>query len=153
MRRVLAAVAMAAFLSVAAFAAAPMETSQLVDGAGAPMGTSANPLQVTTMPFTRSGDPAILAAGPTPQQYQITQPPGTTSYRFVNPCSVDIRIKTVASLSTTITATTGTRFLARTSETVASTPALTNPRIVSIMTVGDPGLGGCAGELQYGNGQ
>lgn len=46
----------------------------------------------------------------------------------------------MASMSTSATATTGTRFLARTSETVA------------IMTTADPG-GSCAGELQYGIGQ
>ena len=153
MRRALFAIALAFLSAGAVHAAAPMGTSQLVDSGGNSVGTAANPIQVTTMPFTRSGDPVILPATTTAQQYTINQPAGTTSYRFVNPCGVDIRIKSVASLSTSVTATTGTRFLARTSETVASTPAPTNPRIVSIMTTADPGAGGCAGELQYGTGQ
>ncbi|MDP4024493.1 hypothetical protein Q8W71_17860 [Methylobacterium sp. NEAU 140] len=110
-------------------------------------------LAADTTPFYRMGDPFLMQAGPTAQQYQIAQPPGSTSYRFVNPCNVDIRIKTVATASQVVTASTGTRFLARTAETVASTVAPTTPRIVSIMTLGDPGSAGCAGELQYGTGQ
>ncbi len=106
-----------------------------------------------TTPFFRMGDPFVLPATTTPQQYTITQPMGSTSYRLVNPCSVDIRIKSVASLTSTVTATTGTRFLARTAEIVASSPPLTVPRIVSIMTMSDPGAAGCSPELLYGTGQ
>ncbi len=110
-----------------------------------------NPLP---MPFQRSGDPIFLPATATPQQYTVTQPLDTTSYRGVNPCGVDIRIKTVSSMSTQVTASTGTRFLARTAETLSSTanPMGGQTRIVSIMTVSDPGPGGCVFELQYGNG-
>lgn len=106
-----------------------------------------------TTPFFRMGDPFVLPATQTPQQYTINQPQGSTSYRLINPCTVDIRIKSVASLTSTVTVTTGTRFLARTSEVVASSPPLTVPRIVSIMTMGDPGSVGCAPELLYGTGQ
>jgi hypothetical protein len=120
--------------------------------AGLDVPPSANSGMVLPMPFVRSGDPYFLAAGTAPRQYEVSQPPGTTSYRFVNPCEVDIRIKTVASKTESVTATTGTRFLARSSETLASTVPLSNPRIVSIMTVSDPGPAGCVTELQYGNG-
>lgn len=110
------------------------------------------------MPFMRLGDPVILPATTTPRQYQIPQPndPITgqpaVSYRFVNPCSVDVRIRTVSNMTETVTATTGTRFIARTAETLASSPSLTTPRTVSIMTMADPGGPGCSAELQYGRG-
>lgn len=110
------------------------------------------PLAPVPMPFIRAGDPFLLPATTTPTQYQIAQPAGSTTYRFVNPCSVDIRIKTVSSMSDQVTASTGTRFLARTAETLASSPALTNPRTVSIMTLGDPGAAGCTAEIGYGRG-
>lgn len=120
----------------------------LVDKAGQ-LCTSSLP-----MPFMRSGDPYLLPAATTAQQYQITQPAKAKSYRFVNPCGVDIRVKSVGTMSATVSATTGTRFLARTIETLGSTPNPLNGsmRIVSIMTMGDPGPGGCTAELQYGNG-
>lgn len=44
MRRACLVVALAALLSGAAHAAPPMETNQLVDGAGLPFGTPSNPL-------------------------------------------------------------------------------------------------------------
>lgn len=106
-----------------------------------------------TTPFARMGDPNFLPATTTAQQFQIAQPKNATSYRFVNPCSVDIRIRSVASMSEQVTATTGTRFLARTSEVLASTPPLSNPRTVSVIALGDPGPAGCMTELQYGSGQ
>lgn len=128
---------LAALLTGYVRVASPKETNQFVGGDGVPIGTPSNPPMVGTMPFTRSGDPVILPAGTTAQQYQITQPPETTSYRFVNPCGVDVRIRTVLSMSASVTATTDTRFLARTSEMVASMLPLTNPRIVSIMATVD----------------
>lgn len=45
--KLLRLMALVAFLPVAALAAAPMETSQLVDGSGVPLGTFANPLFVS----------------------------------------------------------------------------------------------------------
>ena len=45
--KLLRLMALAAFLPSAALAAAPMETSQLVDGSGVPIGTFANPLFVS----------------------------------------------------------------------------------------------------------
>lgn len=104
-------------------------------------------------PFFRMRDPHFLAAGTTPTQYVIEQPTGSTSYRLVNPCSVDIRIRTVATVSDTVTPTIGTRFLARTSEVLASSPPYMPTRTVSVMTVADPGPAGCTIELQYGTGQ
>lgn len=105
-------------------------------------------------PFYRmQADPYILPAGTTPQQMAIPQPVGATSYRIVNPCQVDIRLKTVPTTSQQVTATTGTRILARTVEVLASSQTLSNPRIVSIMTLGDPGAAGCAVEFTYGSGQ
>lgn len=105
-------------------------------------------------PFMRSGDPNLMTATTTPKQYALVQPVNTTSYRGVNPCNVDIRIKTVPDMSTTVTATTGTRFLARTSETLGSTanPIPGSTRYVSIMTLADPGSTPCVFELGYGNG-
>lgn len=106
-----------------------------------------------TTPFFRMRDPHFLAAGTVPKQYVIDQPTGSTSYRFVNPCSVDVRIKTVPTTNDTVTPTIGTRFLARTSEVLASSPPFTPTRTVSVMAVADPGPAGCTVELQYGTGQ
>lgn len=110
-------------------------------------------LAADTTPFYRMGDPFILPVSIKPRQYQIDQPPGSTSYRMTNPCTVDIRIKTVGSLTATVTTSTGTLFLARTAEVVASSPPLTTPRIVSVMAMSDPGAAGCSPELLYGTGQ
>lgn len=106
-----------------------------------------------TTPFFRMRDPHFLAATATPKQYVIEQPTGSTSYRLVNPCSVDIRIKTVSSMVETVGPTIGTRFLARTAEVLASSPPYMTTRTVSVMTVADPGPTGCTIELQYGTGQ
>lgn len=107
-------------------------------------------------PFMRSGDPFIFPAGTTAAQYTISQPSGTTSYRIVDPCNVDIRIKSVPDTNTSVTLTTGTRFLSRTAEAVASVANPLGPsaidRIISIMTTSDPGSAGCSVELSYGNG-
>lgn len=115
------------------------------------MATAANAADTT--PFFRMRDPHFLAAGTTPAQYVIEQPTGSTSYRLVNPCSVDIRIRTVSSLTDSVNLTIGTRFLARTAEVLASSPPFMPTRTVSVMTVGDPGPAGCTVELQYGTGQ
>jgi hypothetical protein len=107
-------------------------------------------------PFMRSGDPFFFDAGTTPAQTTVNQPPNTTSYRLVNPCGVDIRIKSVASMTSTVGPMTGTRFLARTAETMASTAnplgATAIDRIISVWAVSDPGAAGCTIELTYGNG-
>lgn len=107
-------------------------------------------------PFMRSGDPFFFPAGTNPQQYDVQQPANTTSYRLVNPCGVDIRIKSVASMTSTVGPMTGTRFLARTAETMASTlnplGASSVDRIISVWAVSDPGSAGCTVELTYGNG-
>ena len=107
-------------------------------------------------PFMRSGDPFFFAAATSPAQYDVQQPANTTSYRLVNPCGVDIRIKSVVSMTSTVGPMTGTRFLARTAETMASTA---NPlgsesidRIIYVWAVADPGSAGCTIELTYGNG-
>ncbi|WP_164712288.1 hypothetical protein [Methylobacterium currus] len=105
-------------------------------------------------PFYRmQSDPYLLPSTTAPAQYPIPQPVGATSYRIVNPCQVDIRLKTVATTSSQVTASTGTRILARTVEVLASSPSLSNPRIVSIMTMADPGAAGCTVEFTYGSGQ
>jgi hypothetical protein len=93
-------------------------------------------------PFMRSGDPFFFPAATTPQQYDVQQPGSTTSYRLVNPCGIDIRIKSVASLTSTVGPMTGTRFLARTAETMASTAnplgATAIDRIISVLGCGGP---------------
>ena len=104
-------------------------------------------------PFFRKGDPILIPAVQTAKQYQIDQPAGSNSYRLVNPCSVDIRITTVRSMSDAITPSRGTRFLARTVEVLASSPPFTVPRTISIIALGDPGPSGCTVELSYGTGQ
>jgi hypothetical protein len=106
-----------------------------------------------TTPFFRMRDPHFLSATTAPKQYVIEQPTGSTSYRLVNPCSVDIRIKTVSSMVESVGPTIGTRFLARTAEVLASSPPFMTTRTVSVMTVADPGPAGCTVELQYGTGQ
>ncbi|GEP12804.1 hypothetical protein [Methylobacterium gnaphalii] len=131
-------------------------------------------------PFMRAADPFLLPATSTPQQYLITQPEKTASYRGVNSCLMaDVRIKTVkasapitstptpypgvskvTSPTATVSEMTGTRFMARWGEWLGSTP---NPmggqqRIISIMLVPIPGtstdISGltCIFELGYGNG-
>lgn len=137
-------------LAAIAFGAAPAVAQMMSNGQ---LQTSVSALPVQP-PFMRSGDPVLLPATTTPKQYAITQPPGTASYRGVNPCAVDVRIKTVPDMSTSITAGTGTRFLARTSETLGSTqnPNTGSTRYVSIMALSDPGSAGCTFELGYGNG-
>lgn len=107
------------------------------------------PLNVMTAPFVRSTmDPVIFdSVTTTPKQFAISKPAGATTYRFVNPCDVDVRVRKVGSLSETVTATTGVRYLARTVEVIGTS----NPSFVSIMAakaLSEP----CAPELQYGNG-
>lgn len=114
---------------------------------------SAPALAADNTPFYRKGDPNLLPATQTARQYQIQQPAGSNSYRLVNPCNVDIRITTVRNMSDPITTTTGTRFLARSVEVLASSPPLSVPRTVSIIALGDPGPNGCTVELSYGTGQ
>ena len=108
------------------------------------------PMTVLSNPFIRSGtgDPIIFdGVTTTPKQFAITKPADATSYRFVNPCNVDVRIRKVASLSESVTLTTGTRFMARSSETLGTS----EPKFVSIMATAAP-TGECAPELQYGRG-
>jgi hypothetical protein len=144
-----------------------------------------SPMSPVPHPFERAGDPNFIPATATPQNYYITQPVNTSSYRAVNPCiNADVRIKTVlapAPVATTptsypgvsqitspvvnpISPISGTRFTARATETLGSTP---NPnttssvmRAVSIMLVPVPGYSTaadianqtCVFELGYGNG-
>ena len=115
----------------------------------APCGGMAGPMNVMTMPFVRTSPDPIIFGGvtTTPKQFAISKPANATTYRFVNPCDVDVRIRRVGSLSETVTATTGIRYLARTSEVVGTS----NPEFVSIMSTDAPSKP-CAPELQYGNG-
>lgn len=101
-----------------------------------------------TAPFFRLGDPLFFDIGPEARQFTIKPPMGATSYRMVNPCRVDIRIRKVSSLDEKVTLRSGTRFLARTAEVVATS----RPSFVSLITHGDPGSQGCTVELQYGTG-
>ncbi|CAO4178896.1 hypothetical protein [Methylorubrum populi] len=113
-----------------------------------PCGGSVSPMTVLATPFVRSGagDPIIFSGvTTTAKQFAITKPTDATSYRFVNPCNVDVRIRKVASLSESVTLTTGTRFLARSSETLGTS----EPQFVSIIATAAP-AGDCAPELQYG---
>ncbi|GJD72562.1 hypothetical protein [Methylobacterium goesingense] len=177
MRRVLAAVALAACLPALALAAGPMETNLLVDGAGAPIGTGANPLQVGAIPFTRSAKAFALPVSTTPQTYAILQPAGSSAYRGINPCTVDVVITSVAATVpvTTQPVTMGgatipnvlrvtsptdsvnqfedTLFLSRSGRTLSSTanPMGGQVRYVSIMALADPGTTPCAFRLHYGN--
>lgn len=137
------------------------------------------PMNPTPMPFQRAGDPFTLPATDTAKSYQVAQPAGSLSYRAINPCQfADVRIKTVAAIgpitttptaypgvnlvtspTDSVTANTGTRFMARFGETLGSVPSLTGQgRIISIITVPIPGnstnISGmmCPFEIGYGSG-
>lgn len=113
-------------------------------------GSSDAPMTVLSTPFIRSGsgDPIIFdGVTTTAKQFAITKPADATSYRFVNPCNVDVRIRKVASPQESVTLTTGTRFLARSSETLGTS----QPTYVSIIATAAP-AGECSPELQYGRG-
>lgn len=115
-----------------------------------PCGGGFAPMTVIATPFVRSGngDPIIFSGvTTTAKQFAISKPADATSYRFVNPCNVDVRIRRVASMSESVTLTTGTRFLARSSETLGTS----DPKFVSIIATAAP-AGDCAPELQYGRG-
>lgn len=115
----------------------------------APCGSITAPLNVMTAPFVRATPDPIIFDGvtTTPKQFAVTKPATATTYRFVNSCDVDVRIRRVGSLSEQVTATTGIRFLARTSEVIGTS----NPSFVSIMAMSPPSAP-CAPELLYGNG-
>ncbi|GEL44247.1 hypothetical protein MEX01_48380 [Methylorubrum extorquens] len=109
-----------------------------------------NPIGVMQMPFVRSGtgDPIIFSGiTTTAKQFEISKPADATAYRFVNPCNVDVRIRKVGSLSESVTPTTGTRFMARSSEVLGTS----EPRFVSLIAMAAP-TGDCTVELQYGRG-
>ncbi|MHC2016322.1 hypothetical protein [Methylobacterium sp. CM6247] len=109
-----------------------------------------DPVATLAMPFIRSGsgDPIIFSGiTTTAKQFALAKPADATSYRFVNPCNVDVRIRKVSSMSESVTLTTGTRFLARSSETLGTS----QPTFVSIIATAAP-TGECAPELQYGRG-
>lgn len=121
-----------------------------VNREAAPCGGALTPMTVLSTPFVRSGtgDPIIFdGVSTTAKQFAITKPADATSYRFVNPCNVDVRIRKVSSMQETVTLTTGTRFLARSSETLGTS----QPAFVSIIATAAP-TGECAPELQYGRG-
>jgi hypothetical protein len=132
-----------------------------------------------TMPFQRQADRFIMPASGAAKTYRIVQPAGSFAYRGINPCrGYDIAIKTVAptalpvtttpsgypgvdlvtSATDSVTATTGTLWMSRYGETLASSPAPTEGyRLVSIMTVPVPGATVsydpafvCPFNLQYG---
>lgn len=108
------------------------------------------PLNVMQTPFIRSGngDPIIFSGiTTTAKQFEINKPADATAYRFVNPCNVDVRIRKVASMSESVTLTTGTRFMARSSEVLGTS----EPRFVSLIAMAPP-TGDCSVELQYGRG-
>lgn len=178
MRRACLVVALAALLTGTAAAAPPMETNQLVGGDGTPIGTTENPFQVGAMAFQRSGGAMAFPVSTTPQTYAVVQPAGSTSYRGINPCNVDVVISSVTvsmpvttqpatmggqtipnvQLVTSSTAAvnqfTGTLFMARSGRTLGSSP---NPmagtvRYVSIAALADPGATPCAFRLHYGTG-
>lgn len=109
-----------------------------------------NPIGVMQMPFVRSGtgDPIIFSGiTTTAKQFEISKPADATAYRFVNPCNVDVRIRKVGSMSESVTPTTGTRFMARSSEVLGTS----EPRYVSLIAMAAP-TGDCTVELQYGRG-
>ncbi|MBY0259590.1 hypothetical protein [Methylobacterium sp.] len=115
-----------------------------------PCGGALTPMTVLSTPFVRSGtgDPIIFDGVSTvAKQFAITKPADATSYRFVNPCSVDVRIRKVANMQESVTLTTGTRFMARSVETLGTS----QPTYVSIIATAAP-TGECAPELQYGRG-
>lgn len=167
MRRPLVALAIGALLSIGLVAQTSLDTFwhqpdgtnlqgtvlNCATGEGRralPCGGPASPMTVLATPFVRSGngDPIIFTGvTTTAKQFAITKPADATSYRFVNPCNVDVRIRKVASLSESVTLTTGTRFLARSSETLGTS----EPQFVSIIATAAP-TGDCAPELQYGRG-
>lgn len=121
---------------------------------------------VMTSPFVRTmRSPFILPATTTPQQYMVTQPVGSTTYRGYNPCAnADVRVMSVAPLepiatqpvtvngktlpgvlrvtsrTETVDEFSGTR-LGRGPETLgsASNPNGGQDRIISIMLVPIPG--------------
>ncbi|WP_048462069.1 hypothetical protein [Methylobacterium aquaticum] len=70
-----------------------------------PCGSLAAPLNVMSAPFVRaSRSPFILPATTTPQQYMVTQPTGSTTYRGYNPCAnADVRVMSVAPLEPIVT--------------------------------------------------
>ncbi len=140
MRRIAAAVA------VIALAGTPPAMGQGVNGYEPQPGPVLN---VMSAPFVRATmDPFIFdGVTTTPKQFAISKPASATTYRFVNPCDVDVRIRKVGSLSETVTTTTGVRYLARTVEVIGTS----NPTFVSIMAMKTPSEP-CAPELQYGNG-
>lgn len=107
------------------------------------------PMSPQPMPFTRVVPDPIVFDGvtTTPKQFAITKPPGALTYRFANPCDVDVRIKKVGSMTETVTATTGILYLARTVEVIGTS----NPTFVSIMAMSPPSKP-CAPELLYGAG-
>ncbi|WP_264045546.1 hypothetical protein [Methylobacterium flocculans] len=116
----------------------------------APCGGALTPMTVLSTPFVRSGtgDPIIFdGITTTPKQFAITKPADATSYRIVNPCNVDIRIRKVSSAAEAVTQTTGTRILARSSETLGTS----EPKFVSLITTATPSVD-CNVELQYGRG-
>lgn len=100
-------------------------------------------------PFTRAvSDPIIFPnVTTTPQQFAITKPATAQTYRFANPCDVDVRIKKVDSLTQQVTSTTGILYLARTVEVIGTS----QPTFISIMAMSPPSKP-CAPELLYGNG-
>lgn len=113
-------------------------------------GSSDAPMTVLSTPFVRSGtgDPIIFDGVSTvAKQFAITKPADATSYRFVNPCNVDVRIRKVSSMNESVTLRTGTRFMARSSETLGTS----DPSFVSLIATAVP-TGECAPELQYGRG-
>ncbi len=115
-----------------------------------PCGGPVAPMQAIVTPFMRSGtgDPLIFDnVGTTAKQWQVSKPADATSYRLINPCNVDIRIRKVASLTESVTTTTGTIFLARTTEVFATS----QPSFVSVLAMSAPGQT-CNIELQYGRG-
>jgi hypothetical protein len=99
-------------------------------------------------PFFRMGEPYVLSVTTTAQQYALNPPPGATSYRFTNPCNVDVRIRRVESMAETISTVQGTRYLARSVEIVATS----NPQFVSLIAMSAP-ASPCFIELLYGTGQ
>jgi hypothetical protein len=115
-----------------------------------PCGGPVAPVTVLSTPFIRSGtgDPIIFdGITTTAKQFAITKPADATSYRFVNPCNVDVRIRKVASMDESVTLRTGTRLMARSSETLGTS----EPKFVSLIATAVP-TGECAPELQYGRG-
>lgn len=115
-----------------------------------PCGGPTTPMTVISTPFVRSGngDPIIFdGITATAKQFAITKPADATSYRFVNPCNVDVRIRKVNSMDESVTLRTGTRFMARSIETLGTS----EPKFVSLIATAAP-TGECAPELQYGRG-